>query len=150
MVVAAKWQNMISRLTGMMQRMNHATYWLSNCRLQKNFIKTMIIVEKIYLCAMRWLSKYQSLIDNISWKRRTYQHKDCRRQTILCIVCIRQPSKDTTSFWRWYNVVLTPTTLLQRWNDVVCLLRRKNILSKCIKSPSHAPLCTLPSNQNQK
>ena len=32
------------------------------------------------------------------------------------------PSKHTTSFWRWYNVIWTSTTFLQRWNDVVCLL----------------------------
>ena len=28
----------------------------------------------------------------------------------------------TTSFWRWYAVVWTSTTLLQSWNNAVCLL----------------------------
>ena len=32
------------------------------------------------------------------------------------------PSKYTTFFWRWYNVVWTSTTLVQRRNDVMCLL----------------------------
>ena len=26
------------------------------------------------------------------------------------------------TFWRWYNFVWTSTTLLQRWNNVLCLL----------------------------
>ena len=32
------------------------------------------------------------------------------------------PSKHTTSFWRWFNVVWTSTTLLKGRNNVVCLL----------------------------
>ena len=53
----------------------------------------------------------------------TRKHLPC---TLYLPICIRffsmEPSKHTTSFQRCNNVVDVRTTLLQRWNDVVCLL----------------------------
>ena len=45
---------------------------------------------------------------------------------ILKIFSKKLPSKHTTSFWRWYNVVWASTTLLQRPNNVVCLMGERS------------------------
>ena len=66
----------------------------------------------------------------------SYIHVICHRvNTIVGLTCsfslkmlrnkldlLLVPIKHTTSFWRWYNVVSTSTTLLKRRNNVACLL----------------------------